>query len=331
MQEFFRIDFFDLPEALYGLILIPLYFFWYLWYDLKGKEVIPWSFDPQDIYPSSFLLTFFRHLPGFCYATAYVCLILALARPQRASESEEKILQGRDIILLMDISESMESTDVEPDRISLAKEIAIQLVKNRSQDRVGIVLFSGRALKYVPLTTDHAFLEEMINDISIKLLPKGATVMGESIAIGIEMLRELPHQAKLIFLLSDGASNQGSIPPLSAAKTAAFYQIPIYALGLGGKIVAENVPTDSSQYISPNLGLLADISQLSGGVYVDATAQDPAKRLIQTMEDQLAETDQSFSFRKIHDQYPAYLVLALACMLVALFFKLGPLQNPLEL
>ncbi|MEM7511238.1 MAG: VWA domain-containing protein [Bacteroidota bacterium] len=331
MENFFRIDFFDFPEALYGLVLLPLYFFWYLWYDLKGKEVIPWSFDPHKVYPSSFIMTFLRHLPTIFYGIAFVCLIIAVARPQSASESEEKILQGRDIILIMDISESMESQDIEPDRISLAKEVAIDLVKNRSQDRVGVVLFSARALKYVPLTTDHAFLEEMIKDVSIKLLPKGATVMGESMAIGIDMLRNLPHQAKLMFLISDGASNQGSIPPISAAKTAAFYQIPIYTLGIGGKLSEEVTEGEDVAYIAPNLTLLKDISDMSGGVYVDASLKEPARKLIQSMEQRLAETDQFFSFRKIHDQYPAYLVLSLASILLALFVKLGPFQNPLEL
>ena len=145
------------------------------------------------------------------------------------------------------------------------------------------------------------------------------------------MLRNLPHQAKLMFLISDGASNQGSIPPISAAKTAAFYQIPIYTLGIGGKLSEEVTEGEDVAYIAPNLTLLKDISDMSGGVYVDASLKEPARKLIQSMEQRLAETDQFFSFRKIHDQYPAYLVLSLASILLALFVKLGPFQNPLEL
>ena len=137
-------------------------------------------------------------------------------------------VEGIDIILAMDISGSMMAMDFKPNRIEASKNLAMEFVDGRPNDRIGLVIFSGEAFTQCPLTTDHAVLKNLFADIHTGMIEDG-TAIGDGLATALNRLRGSKAISKVIILLTDGVNNMGSIDPLSAAEIAKLYGVRIYS------------------------------------------------------------------------------------------------------
>jgi Ca-activated chloride channel family protein len=163
---------------------------------------------------------------------AILLLIVALARPQNSNQWEEYSSEGIDIVLAVDISSSMLARDFAPDRLEAAKEVASKFVNARNHDRIGLVVFSGESFTQCPLTTDHAVVVNLLNELKSGMIEDG-TAIGLGLANGVNRLKDSQAKSKVIILLTDGVNNRGAIAPETAAELAKTFGIRVYTIGVG--------------------------------------------------------------------------------------------------
>lgn len=176
---------------------------------------------------------------------ALVCLIVALARPQKQNTRTTSRVEGTDIVLAIDISESMTATDLLPSRFDAAREVAKNFVNARTDDNLGLVIFAGESLSIMPLTYDRPALIKAIENISLDQLGNG-TAIGDGLASAINRVASGKAKSKSIILLTDGTNNAGEVAPSTAADIAASKGIKVYTIGVG---------TDGSMQITDPYGM----------------------------------------------------------------------------
>jgi Ca-activated chloride channel family protein len=181
-------------------------------------------------------------LTALLYATLG-CLIVALARPQKIESSSQVQESGIDIMLAIDLSPSMEALDYhkngeEFSRVDVVREAVGEFIKDRPNDRIGMVVFAGEAFLMSPLTLDHDWLLQNVDRLHVGLAGD-ATAIGSALAVCANRLRDSKAKSKIIVLLTDGANNAGKITPLAAAQAAAALHIKIYTIGAGSADVAK--------------------------------------------------------------------------------------------
>jgi Ca-activated chloride channel family protein len=234
--------------------------------------------------------------------TGLVLLIAALARPQRVEDKREVRSQGYDIMLAIDLSGSMLSEDYEKDgerinRLQAIKPVIQAFIEERPSDRIGVVLFSGRAYTLAPLTTDHAWLARQLERIKIGLIEDG-TAIGDALGVALTRLEQSGRQegsrrlGAFIVLLTDGANNTGSLAPDQAADLAKARGIPIYTIGAGKdglvpfpvfdeqgrKVGYRRIPADLDE------AALKRIAQTSGGHFYRAAETDTVESAFKAID-----------------------------------------------
>lgn len=224
------------PSWLYLLIAIPFLFLlrWLIMTQLRQK--LPIALTKTNL--KSEPITYLRFIPAFFFTLSLVLLIVGLARPQTTNEEVEQWSEGIDIVLNIDISESMQIEDFRPNRLEAAKKVARGFIKGRFQDRIGLVIFSGDALPSCPLTTDYGLLNTLVDEIDFDKIESRGTAIGNAITSGINFLRESTSDSKVMILLSDGDNTAGNIDPITAAQLASAYNIKMYVIAIGreGKV-----------------------------------------------------------------------------------------------
>ncbi len=173
-----------------------------------------------------------RFLPDLFYLLSLSALILVLARPQGGFLKDPQSGEGIDIVLALDVSSSMLSRDLLPDRLSAAKEIAANFIKGRPSDRIGLVIFSGESYTLCPLTLDHNMLVQQLKMAEPGFLQDG-TAIGDGLGLAVARLIDSPLQGKVIIQLTDGVSTRNTISPEAAADEAAKNRITVYTIGVG--------------------------------------------------------------------------------------------------
>src|SRR5437879_12010470 len=204
--------------------------------------------------------------------------IFAAAGPRVGSARAQSKSEGISIVLAIDLSSSMLSEDFAPaNRIDVAKQTAIEFVRERRSDRIGLVAFAAQALAQVPSTTDYAVLEQALRDLRIGMLEDG-TAIGTGIATAANRLRRAPGKSRVVVLLTDGVNNKGTVDPRTAAHAAAAFGIKIYTVGVGRQGEAP-VPTGrgplglryETMPVEIDEPLLDEIAHTTGGRYFRAT------------------------------------------------------------
>lgn len=219
-------------------------------------------------------------------ASALVLAVLALARPQRGRVYEEVESRGVDIMLCLDVSESMSAPDLKPDRITAAKERAEAFVSQRAGDRVGIVIFANGAMTLCPLTIDKSVLNAVIDRLQIGTLDGTRTAIGMGLADAVARLKGSQSKEKVVILLTDGMNNAGEIDPQTAAHLAQTFGIKVYCIGVGSQnpmTVMVNDPTwgPRPQTVQAEFDMktLEDISATTGGKAYAASDAEALKRI----------------------------------------------------
>ncbi len=253
-------------------------------------------------------------------ALLWLCLVLALMKPQRVDQMTEVQNTGYDIMLAVDISGSMRALDFSTkdnvvNRLDVAKKVVGDFVHDRKNDRVGLVLFGDFAYQYAPLTLDTASVGQMLNETVISMAGDG-TAIGDAIGLAVKGLRERPEKSRIIILLTDGEDNSSSIPPAQAAQLAKEYGIKIYAIGIGSKgrvPFPDRYGRIAMVEMSIDEDLLNLVAEGTGGSYFSAAStgalQEVYKR-IDTLEKSEAETRQ-YMIRTPLYRYPLGAGLAL--------------------
>ena len=218
------------PALLVLLAILPLWWWW------RQRRLARMPGAPMsDVRPAAGPIEriWVARLPATLRSVCLAAWIIAAAGPRVGSAKSELHSEGISIVLALDLSSSMLAEDFAPaNRLDVARRTAIDFVRARSSDRIGLVAFAGQALTQVPITTDYAVLEEAIRHLRIGILEDG-TAIGTGIATAANRLRRAPGKSKVIILLTDGENNAGTVDPRTAAQAAAAFGIRIYTIGVG--------------------------------------------------------------------------------------------------
>lgn len=289
----------------------------------KFSKKLPVALTKKDI--KSDPISLLRFIPPLLFALALMLIIVALARPQSTNEQVEQWSEGIDIMLVIDISQSMELQDFEPNRLEAAKDVARNFVAGRFQDRIGLVVFSGDAYSRSPLTTDYDLLYTYIDEISFDLIETNGTAIGSAIAVATNRLRESDSNSRVMILLSDGDNTAGNIDPMTAAKLSQAYNIKTYTIAIGkeGKVPYGRDPFGRVRYIENNLDetTLREIAKIGKGNFyrvADRSALEQVFSQIDRLEK--AEIKES-RYKDTTDFYLVYLKWAVVFFLLWLMLK----------
>ena len=213
-------------------------------------------------------------------------LIVTLARPQLSQSHEHRVAEGLDILLVLDISESMRAEDFEgANRIQTAKSVINDFLTHRENDRIGLVVFAGESFTLCPLTLDYPVLAELLSDVKLGQLEDG-TAIGDALATATHRLRVSQSKTKIVILLTDGENNAGSIAPETAASLAESFGIKVYTIGMGKEGGARIPYADTTfgkryrevlTYLDENT--LKLIASTTGGSYFRATDLQSLKQV----------------------------------------------------
>jgi Ca-activated chloride channel family protein len=271
------------PYFLLLLLLIPLLI--WLRSFLQRRQTMQFSSnDALNRLPVGWRIRLQPILPAL-YAAGLVCLVVALARPQRGLQESRVRTEAVDIILLLDLSESMETQDFQKQnqrmsRLDASKDVIERFLEKRPDDRIGMVGFATVPYAVAPLTLDHSWLIQRMQGLHTGMLDGSRTAIGDGIASAVNRLRESEAKSKLIILLTDGASNWGTLSPENAARAAEALGIKIYTVGAGG---ARTGFFMQRQQVDETT--LRKIAGISGGRFYRA-------RDLETLEAVYAEIDQ---------------------------------------
>ena len=263
---------------LYGLLIVPLLSTWFYFQQHKRKASLNFSHLASQW--DSAVPVVIRNLLFSLKIAAIACIIVAIARPQSNDSYENRTKEGINIVLAMDISASMLSRDFEPNRLESAKDVAIQFVDERPDDRIAVVVYEGESITQVPLTSDHRVVKNGIEELNTGLLT-GGTAIGMGLATAVNRLKDTDGKSKVVILLTDGVNNSGQINPEDAAQMAELYGIRVYTIGVGtiGKAKSP-VGIANGQYIYDWVEVEIDeetlktISDATGGKYFRATSKN---------------------------------------------------------
>lgn len=320
--------FFEYPYLLWLLLLPLLLTARYLYIELRERRphlrvssVRPWTKGGRSV------LSVIRHLPFALRIAALSLIIVALARPRSSNEVEKRDTEGIDIVLAMDVSTSMLARDFTPDRLSAAKDIAIEFISQRPSDRMGIVVFAGESYTQCPLTTDRATLINLMKEVQTDLIEDG-TAIGNGLATAVARIMDSDAPSRVVILLTDGVNNRGEIAPQTAAEIAKTYGIRVYTIGVGANGTAPypvmtpwGVEVRNMQ-VEIDEDLLKEVAKTTGGRYFRATDNTKLAEIyseINKMETARTTVD---SFPVYKELFGGYALAALICLALELLVGL---------
>lgn len=290
-------------------LLLPVMIALYIWQNRKRESEFNFSSFTllKNIKPSARVR--YRHILLPIRLLAVSGIILALARPQSRTSWKDSKTEGIDIVISMDVSLSMLAKDFKPNRLEVAKEVILEFIDARPNDRIGLVLFGGQVFTQCPLTTDHKVLKNMFPQIKAGTLDQG-TAIGLGLANAVARIRESKAKSKVVIFISDGVNNVGEISPLTAGELAKTYGVRVYCIGVGSKGKALQPVAIYAQgeyeydYVDVEIDekVMTQISDMTGGRYFRATNKENLKEVYQEI-DKLEKTiisEKNFSNKAEH-------------------------------
>jgi len=318
--------------ALYLLFIIPIVLLlrWLIRRNFSQK--LPVSVPSEKIKWNP--VTLLRFIPNFLMLLIMALIIIAIARPQKTNEKVEQWTEGIDIMLVVDISESMQIEDFKPNRLEAAKNVADNFIDGRFQDRIGMVIFSGDAYSLSPLTTDYDLLKQYINQITFEMIENRGTAIGSALAVATNRMRESDSKSKVIILLSDGDNTAGNIDPITAANLAHAYGIKIYTIAVGkdGRVPFGKDFFGRTRYVENTLDetTLREIAKIGEGQFF-RVSDNQALASVFGMIDSLEKAEiKETRFKDTTDFYQIYLQWAIILVLGWMALKSTFVYNVLQ-
>lgn len=308
---------FELPWVLAGLAILPLLLLYHLWYR-RGRLRLRFTYMPSQQNKGS--MSWLPLLVPALYAAGLAVLIVAAARPVTYEERPLPNKGGLDVVVMLDISKSMEATDYKPNRLEVAKIAIADFVASRPKDRIGIGLFAEMPISLVPVTQDHKFLvNQLIDQVHIGLISPEGTALGDAMGMGINRLSEVQGADKVLLLVTDGGVNTGALDPQATARVAAKKGIRVFTLNL-------TTPGDKEE----NYDYLCRLAGGTGGTCYQATDKAGMQIALRQL-DKLLERKQRANMEQIPvPQHTYWVVAALILLAVAALLQWLGLANPLE-
>lgn len=320
------------PLFLWLIIALPFIFLLRRVFRHYFSQKLPVAMPPRELRSSPANLI--RFIPDILMMITAALLLTALARPQKTNEKVEQYTEGIDIMIAMDISQSMQIEDFQPNRLQAAKRVALDFIEGRLQDRIGLVVFSGDAYSLAPLTTDYDLLRSYVNDINFEMIENRGTAIGSALAVVTNRMRESQTISKVCILLSDGDNTAGNIDPITAAELAAAYNIRIYTIVVGREGL---VPYGKDFFGRPNMientvdeTNMRRIAEIGSGEFFRATDNEALASVFDRI-DQLEKAEiKETRYKDTADYYFIYLQWAACFFLLWLLLKSTFVTNVLQ-
>jgi len=283
---------------------------------------------------------FFLNVNAAVILFSVLLLILALARPQRADSQVKRTLEGLDIVLVLDISDSMLIEDMKPlNRLESAKETIANFIKERRSDRIGVVIFAGEAFTLVPPTLDYQLVLDRVAQITTAQMAhiKDGTAIGVGMASGAARLKDSQAKSRVMIFMTDGENNSGTIDPETGLEIAKGYGLKIYTIGIG-----RSGPTKLPVYTQDMFGnrhksyqpfestvndeLLTKMAQDTGGKYFRATKEDSLKGVFSEINKLETTKIEDNKYTRYEEYFPYFLAAGLALFILSRLLSMTVLR-----
>ncbi|MFH1436830.1 MAG: VWA domain-containing protein, partial [Pseudomonadota bacterium] len=279
--------------------------------------------------PGRLRARFMVFAPGLMRAAAAGLVVFAIARPQATAIREEAEVEGIDIVMTLDMSNSMKAADIKPTRLQAAKAVIDDFVKRRVNDRIGVVIFGRDAMTLCPVTLDYNVVRNLVQSLQLGNIDGRGTAIGNALGNAINRLRKSTAETKVIVLLTDGANNQGNVSPSQASEFAKALGIKIYTI-LAGRHDETPVETDTDFFgrsiftaasFPVNPELLEDISRQTGGKFYEAQDRRALEESFHSILDSLEKTKISDVSVVYAETFGRFLLPAILLFLLEIFFR----------
>lgn len=320
---------FEHIEYLYALMLIPffsiLFVLYMIWKNRAVKRFGDWDVIARLMPHQSKNKLIFKFI---ILMLALGVLIIAIANPQIGSKMEKVQRKGADLMIALDVSNSMLSEDIRPDRLTRAVQGITKLVDRLEGDRIGIVVFAGKAYVQLPITTDYAAAKMFLSTISTQMVPSQGTAIGDAIELSVKSFSE-DERSKAIIIITDGENHEGDV--MEAAKIATDKGIKIFTIGMGSP-EGSPIPlvdqfgrqtgykTDrSGQVIVTKLDetTLQQLASAGNGIYVRAsTGQDGLSRILEEINALEKQDIETKMFSEYEGRFQYFIALGLLFLIL---------------
>ncbi len=316
------------PYFLYAIPFVPVLFWLRTFFHRKHKQKLTITYSaPGD---GKDWLTLLRYIQPICVGLALCLILVALARPQVISERTDRYSEGIDIMLLMDISDSMMEKDLSPNRLEAAKKVARQFIKGRLHDRIGIIIFAGEAVSLCPLTTDYELLYGFLDEIKPEMIPTAGTAIGSALAVAVNRMRETEGTSKVAILISDGDNTSGNLDPSTATQLAKAFGVKVYTISVGQVKRASNADSLKVSDAAVDENELQNIAKRGNGTYYRATDNRSLSEVFKQINQIEKVKSMNVVSRDVSDFYRVYLYWAVLLLLIAMATKSTFMANILE-
>lgn len=312
-------------EYLFLLLLIIPYLIWYVMFRKKSEPTLRMSDTFAFNYAPKSWRVKLMPLQLLLRIVTFTLIVIVLARPQTSNSWKNKSVEGIDIMLAIDVSTSMLAEDLKPNRIEAAKAVASEFIIGRPNDNIGLSIFAGEAFTQCPMTTDHASLLNLLQNVRTDIAARGlisdGTAIGMGLANAVTRLKGSKAKSKVVILLTDGSNNMGDISPMTAAEIAQSLGIRVYTIGVGtNKVAPYPMPVAGGvQYVNMpveiDTKMLADIAAATEGDFYRATNTAELKNIYKEI-DRLEKS--KLNVKKFSKRYEAYQPFALAAAIALL-------------
>ena len=312
-------------EYLFLLLLIIPYLIWYVMFRKKSEPTLRMSDTFAFNYAPKSWRVKLMPLQLLMRIVTFTLIVIVMARPQTSNSWKNKTVEGIDIMLAIDVSTSMLAEDLKPNRIEAAKAVAAEFIIGRPNDNIGLSIFAGEAFTQCPMTTDHASLLNLLQNVRTDIAARGlisdGTAIGMGLANAVTRLKASKAKSKVVILLTDGSNNMGDISPMTAAEIAQSLGIRVYTIGVGtNKVAPYPMPVAGGvQYVNMpveiDTKMLADIAAATEGDFYRATNTAELKKIYNEI-DRLEKS--KLNVKKFSKRYEAYQPFALAAAITLL-------------
>ncbi len=317
------------PEYLYLLLFIPLLIGVFIFNLQKKKKNIRLFGNPEllaELMPNVSVVR--PHVKFWIQVFVVILMTVVLAQPQFGTKMEEVKRKGIEIMIALDVSNSMMAQDITPNRLEKAKQVLSRLVDDMSNDKVGLIVFAGDAYTQLPITADYISAKMFLSTISPQLVPRQGTAIGSAIDLAIKSFGQKSDKGRAIILLTDGENHEDDA--VGAAKLAVGNGISVHVIGMG-KPEGAPIPIDGTMsFWKDNTGnvvvsklnetMCRDIASAGSGIYVRADNSNSAYKMVSKELDKLAKADLSSQvFSDFNEQFQSFAMLALILLFIDIF------------
>lgn len=319
------------PDYLYLLLMLPVLILFFIISSVRRKKAFKKMGNTEIVRTLMPEVSASRPLVKFIILLFVICtLIIILARPQFGSKLEDVKKQGVEVIIALDVSNSMRAEDIQPNRLERAKQAISRLVDNLDNDRIGLVVFAGDAYTQIPVTTDYVSAKMFLSSIGPEMVPKQGTAIGAAIDLGMRSFSPGEGKSKAMVVITDGENHEDD--PLKSAEEAAKQGIVIHTIGIGS---TEGVPIPINSgghrdYLKDAEGntvisrldedILKKIAVTTGGSYVRASNTNIGlDEIFNNIRKMKTSEMESSVYTEYNDQFQIFAAAALFLLFVEFF------------